>query len=91
MSVDPVYSRWCTEIEVGEKLIDVGWPCEQANKRHPYHGKLFRTRYGPKHKYKRIREDPGLGMFAQVIKEAHDKRSSDQKMSQIRIGVIDLK
>lgn len=58
VSVDPVCSRWCAEIKVGEKFADVGWPCEQSNKRRSYHGKLFRTRHDPIHKYKRIREEP---------------------------------
>ena len=58
MSVEPVYSRCCTEIKVAEKLIDFGWPNEQSNRRRPYHGKLFRTKHDPIHKYKRIREEP---------------------------------
>lgn len=60
VSVDPVCSRWCAEIKVGEKFADVGWPCEQSNKRRSYHGKLFRTRHDPKEFVKNLE----LGMFA---------------------------
>ena len=67
MSVDPVYSRWCTEIKVGEKLIDVGWPASSPTKDIPTMINYSEQGMALNTNINEFVKTLGLGMFAQVI------------------------